>query len=83
MTYQHSNVYIVRIVDTDDQGETTTWYVGPYGSTRADQVADELESVARAADVLRERRCLVEALYSNDDCLRVTEYGRAVEGSLY
>lgn len=29
-----SNVYIVRIVDTDDRGETQTWFVGPYGSTR-------------------------------------------------
>lgn len=49
MPYQHSNVYIVRVTDTDAQGETRSWFVGPYGSTRADQVAYELESAARGA----------------------------------
>lgn len=88
MPYQHSNVYIVRVTDTDAQGETRTWFVGPYGSTRADQIADELESVARGAterepDALRDRACVVEALFSDDDCLRVGDYGRAEHGSLY
>lgn len=88
MPYQHSNVYIVRVVDTDGQGETRSWFVGPYGSTRAGQIADELESVARGAterqapDALRDRQCVVEALFSDDDCLRVADYGRAEYGSL-
>lgn len=83
MPYQHSNVYIVRIVDTNDQGEVRTWFVGPYGSTRADQTADQLESVASEAAVLRERQCWVEPLFSDDECLRVADYGRASERSLY
>lgn len=89
MPYQHSNVYIVRVTDTDAQGETRTWFVGPYGSTRADQTAHELESAAGGAadreepDALRDRECVVEALFSNDECLRVADYGRAEHGSLY
>ena len=89
MPYHHSNVYIVRVDDTDDQGEARTWFVGPYGSTRADQTADQLESAARgAADreergALRDRRCTVEALFSDDECLGVADYGRTTEGSLY
>lgn len=88
MTYEHSNVYIVRIVDTNRQG-TQTWFAGPYGSTRADQVAGELESAARGVanrnepDALLERQCYVEALFSDDDCLVVTDYGRATQRSLY
>lgn len=82
MSYQHSNVYIVRVVDTDQEG-TNTWFVGPYGSTRADHVADELESVARDSATLRDRKCVVEALYSDDECLVVADYGRAGAGSLY
>lgn len=89
MPYQHSNVYIVNVTDTDNQGATCSWFVGPYGSTRAGQVADELASLARGAiereepDALRDRECFVEALFSNDDCLRVQDYGRAEHGSLY
>lgn len=89
MPYHHSNVYIVRVDDTNNQGEARTWFVGPYGSTRADQTADQLESAAReAADreepgALRDRRCTVKALFSDDECLRVTDYGRTTEGSLY
>ncbi|MDN5803016.1 MAG: hypothetical protein L0H26_00255 [Microlunatus sp.] len=89
MPYQHSNVYIVSVTDTDAQGETHSWFVGPYGSTRARQVAGELESVARGATereepgALRDRECFVEALFSDDDCLRVQDYGRAEHGSLY
>ena len=85
----HSNVYIIRIVDVDHQGETRTWFVGPYGSTRADQTADELEVTARGAaergepNALRERECYVEPLWSDNDCLRVADYGRATQGSLY
>ena len=83
MPYQHSNVYIVRVVDTDDKGEARTWFVGPYGSTRADQTADQLESAAQEGAVLRDRQCTVEPLYSDDECLRVADYGRATERSLY
>lgn len=90
MPYQHSNVYIVRVTDTDAQGETRTWFVGPYGSTRADQTADYLESLALdppssggQSDALRDRQCVVEELFSDDDCLRVQDYGRAEHGSLY
>jgi hypothetical protein len=50
MSFEHSNVYIVRVVDIDDAGAVNTWFVGPYGSTRADQIADELKG---AADELR------------------------------
>lgn len=82
MSYQHSNVYIVRVVDTDQAG-TNTWFVGPYGSTRADQVANELESVALDSETLRRRECHVEALYSDDECLVVADYGRVGSGSLY
>lgn len=83
MPYQHSNVYIVRVSDIDDRGDVRTWFVGPYGSTRADQTADWLESVAREAAELRDRRCQVEPLYSDDECLVVRDYGRATERSLH
>lgn len=82
MAYQHSSVYVVRVVDTDAQGKTRAWVVGPYGSTRADQIADELEALGGQSDDLRERRCHVEALFSDEDCLRVHDYGRAEHGSL-
>lgn len=81
MAYQHSNVYVVRVVDTDLEGETRTWLVGPYGSARADEIADELAARGQS-DGLRERRCHVEALFSDEDCLRVHDYGRAEHGSL-
>ncbi len=80
MPYQHSNVYIVRVTDTDAQGETRSWFVGPYGSTRADQTADYLESVAHGGT---ERECIVEPLFSDGDCLQIQDYGRAEHGSLY
>lgn len=89
MPYRHSNVYIVRVVDTDHKGEARTWFAGPYGSTRADQTADELESAAREVALRedpgarRDRRCDVEPLFSDEECLRVADYGRAAEGSLY
>lgn len=84
MPYQHSNVYIVSVTDTDEDGQTSTWFVGPYGSTRAGHVADELEDMARAeSSPLRDRQCVVEPLYSNDECLRVADYVRGTEGSLY
>lgn len=81
--YKHSNVYIVRIVDVNDQGEVRTWHTGPYGSTRAERTADYLESAARDAGTLRQRECFVEPLWSNDECLRVADYDRATQGSLY
>ena len=40
MTYEHNSVYVVRVVDADE-----TWFVGPYGSIRAGQVANRLETV--------------------------------------
>lgn len=72
MVYSHSNVYIVRVKDTDSDGETRTWFVGPYGSSRADTTADALENNAPTLT----RECFVEALYSDDECLRVDDYTR-------
>lgn len=83
MSYSHSNVYIVRVVDTDENdGEPHTWFVGPYGATRADQTAAYLERVARESTELRVRQCYVEALFSDEECLRVGDYTRKTEGSL-
>jgi len=82
MPFSHSNVYIVRVVDTTKDAEDRTWFVGPYGSTRADQIANDLEHVGRESTKLLDRRCVVEPLWSDDDCLRVDDYNRAVLGSL-
>lgn len=73
MSYEHSSVYIVRVVDIID-GEPNTWFVGPYGCTRAEQVAAEFSS--KGSD------CYVEALFSDDECLRVSDYDRATHRSL-
>ena len=81
MSFQHSSVYIVRVVDVDGSGEHSSWFVGPYGSTRAAQTADELERSARDTS-LRSRECHVEPLFSDAECLRVADYGRAEQGSL-
>lgn len=81
MSFEHSNVYIVRVVDVDAAGEANTWFAGPYGSTRADQIRDELQRAAEEARQLRSRECHIEALFSNDDCLRVGDYDRASHGS--
>lgn len=67
MSYTHTHVWIIRI---DDPGRT--WYVGPLGSTSAERTADELEH--RAHERGRERRCTIEALWSDDDCLEVGDY---------
>lgn len=82
MSFEHSNVYIVRVVDVDDDGAANTWFVGPYGSTRADQTADELRCAAEESRQLTSRECHVEALFSDNDCLRVADYDRATHGSL-
>lgn len=82
MNYEHSSVYIVRIVDVTDDGGRTTWFAGPYGSTRADQIAHELETGANDNARRGARECYVEPLFSNDECLRVNDYGRAARGSL-
>ncbi|GAA8853494.1 hypothetical protein DUHN55_44380 [Helicobacter pylori] len=79
MSYSHSNVYVVRVVD-ERATESRTRYVGPYGSTRADQTADRLEVEAREKNI--ERSCHVEALFSDDECLRVDDYVRSTAGSL-
>lgn len=73
MSYSHSTVYIVRIVDADST-ETDTWFVGPYGRTRADQTARHLEAEADADDG-GGRTCFVEPLFSDDECLGVVDYG--------
>lgn len=54
-------------------------------SFRHRQLADELESAARACscDDLTHRDCFVEQLYSHDACLRVTDYDRHIHQSLY
>ena len=72
MSFDHTNVWIVRIVD-EGPSDTRTWFVGPYGSTRADQTAARLE-VSKPADV--QRSCYVEALWSDDECLRVDDNPR-------
>lgn len=85
MTYHHSSVHIVRIVDTSEDGQQRTWYVGPYGSTRADQTADRLEAEVRHSDSTTDQRwreCYVEKLFAADECLVVKDYGRAEHGSL-
>ena len=79
MPYSHSNVYVVRVVD-ERATETRTWYVGPYGSTRADQTVDRLEAEPREKNI--ERSCHVEALLFDDQCLRVDDYVRSTAGSL-
>jgi hypothetical protein len=79
MSFEHSNVYIVRVVDTDASG-TTTWFVGPYGNTGAEQAAAELSGAAAGA--VDSRECHIEALLSDADCLRVADYDRATRGSL-
>lgn len=79
MPYSHSNVYIVRLVDERATG-AKTWYDGPYGSTRADQTADRLEAKQREAEIARTWH--VEALFSDDECLRVDDYVRSTAGSL-
>lgn len=81
MAYSHSTVFIVRVTDVGPAG-VRTWFVGPYGSTRATQTASHLEAVAREAGVLHERQCDVEPLWSDDDCLRVDDYNRTAMGSL-
>lgn len=81
-TISHSNVYIIRIVDVDENREERTWFMGPYGSTRAEQQAIYLEHVGRDARELLERACYVEALWSDDECLRVDDYNRTTMGSL-
>jgi len=64
----HSNVYILRIVDEVDGKPSMFWFLGPYGATRADQVADELEAIRP------QRTVYVEPLFSREDCLCVTDY---------
>lgn len=80
MGYQHNDVFIVRVVDDRRDGDSDTWFVGPYGSTRADHMADELR--AAASEALLTRECFVEPLFSDDECLRVSGYTRASQGSL-
>lgn len=81
MSYSHSNVYVVRVTDASPAGGVDVWLVGPYGSTRAERVADHLEEVARTRGGV-ERSCIVQALFSHEDCLRVADEDRAVHGSL-
>ena len=78
MSYSHSTVYIVKIDDTTAEDVPYTWYVGPYGYTRADQTAHHLESVAE-----RPRICTVLPLFSDDECFVVGGYGRTTQHSLY
>lgn len=81
MNYQHSNVYIVRIVDST-RDDVSTWFAGPYGGTRAEQKATELQEMAHESTRLRSRECFVEPLFSDDDCLSVSGYNRATSRSL-
>jgi hypothetical protein len=61
MTYTHTNLYVVRVVERPGERQQTTWYAGPYGGTAADQTANYLESVAN-----HERECYVEPLHEED-----------------
>ena len=82
MSYQHSSVHIVKIVDVGKDGDTNTWYVGPYGHTRSGQVAHDLQAEVRDYPRLESRQCTVEPLFSDDECLRVADYDRTTHGSL-
>lgn len=82
MSYEHSSVYIVKIVDVMNDGETNTWYIGPYGNTRAEQAASAFEADAREYAAFESRQCTVEPLFCDDECLRVADYGRTTHGSL-
>ncbi|PZU04586.1 MAG: hypothetical protein DI630_00225 [Gordonia sp. (in: high G+C Gram-positive bacteria)] len=71
-------MYIVQIVDTDPAGGTKVWFVGPYGWSLAHQTADELRSIVDEDTEHRgARECSVEPLFSNGECLRVTNSGRS------
>ncbi|MGJ0121669.1 hypothetical protein ACQ7HM_20905 [Williamsia sp. MIQD14] len=51
---------LVKIVDVSKDGDLDIWYIGPYDSTRAGQVAYSLETDARDHDELESRRITVE-----------------------
>ena len=76
--YHHSTVHIVRIDDVVD-GQPRTWFVGPHAQTRAGQTARELEAIAEDSDAITSRKCTVEELFSDDNCLTVvSETGRSI-----
>lgn len=76
MTYSHTNLHVVRIVDRHRDGTEHVWVVGPLGSTGARNKADELESAAeeridRDEGLLRSRECSIEPLFEHADTLEV------------
>lgn len=76
MAFHHASVYVVRVDDTADAAGRDVWLAGPYGATRAAQVAAELQAAAPEVPGLRSRQCTVEPLFSRDDCLHVGGYTR-------
>ncbi|PWJ23008.1 hypothetical protein ATK17_3899 [Branchiibius hedensis] len=74
MSIQHSNTYIVKVTDTDEDGSEEVWFVGPLGADEADQMADALEcdpNVGHLGPFRRRRECCVEDLYSANNCRTV------------
>ncbi len=80
--FSHSSVYIVRVVDAGYDDETRVWFVGPYGHTRANLIANDLDSAVFNSKHIERRDTFVEELFSNQDCLRVDDYRRREFGSL-
>ena len=75
MSFEQSNVYVVRVTPPADSTRDE-FVVGPYGSTRADQVADRLEKAVPG------RQCTVLPLFSDDECLHVGDYSERGPHSL-
>lgn len=76
MTYSHTNLYVVRVVDRRRDGTEHVWVVGPLGSTGSRHKAEELEYVAeelieRGGGLIRSRECTVEPLFEHPDTLEV------------
>lgn len=60
--YRHTIHYIVRVIERPASDDRETWFTGPFGSTEADHIANELE---HAAD--HDRECYVEQLFAREE----------------
>lgn len=85
MAYHHDALFIVQVTDSDPEGASRRWFVGPYFIAQADRAADALESRVRLSCQHDERSahdkrcgwrrtCSVEPLMSDDDCLAVADW---------
>ena len=86
MPYQHSNVYIVRVNGHRQPGRNPLVVRRPvrqHPPTRPPTNWSLWRSILRRAVDSPTRCAIVKALFSDDDCLRVQDYGRAEHGSLY